>query len=384
MAFWTDSEIATLKSCLNCDMSIDDIADRLGRNSDSVRAKANRLESDKAPPNLTEVLSKNLSENLPKHFEAKPRPEAVSSGFMDEIAEMANAAGIARQPQAPRVECGWKGDEDVADLWARSEIRNARKIEQVKLSEKFTVDFPEDQPIALAFVSDQHINAGGAVDLARMRADAEYIRDTPNLYAVLMGDGVDNHLKIRAPMLNSTSPPSEQWSMFNFYLNIFSDKILAMCSGNHCAWSVEMAGIDMVKWLADKNKICYSPSAFRIEVGVGGHKYRVAARHQYRMNSTLNQTHAVKQWQRLGEEEFDVGAVGHHHEPASETLFYRGQDSWVCRPGSYQISTSYTRQYGYCSAYPTCPTVILWPRKREICGFSDMRKAGLMLRSLLH
>lgn len=401
MAFWTDSEIATLKSCLNCDMSIDDIADRLGRNSDSVRAKANRLESENKAPDIQEVLSKNLSEAMAAGFESKSKSAAASLKItMPEILtdllrkqgdeylskqsdEMAKAAGIARQPQAPKVECEWADDEDIADLWGRAEVRNAKHIEKNAKHEQFSVDFPADEPIAISFISDQHIAPGSAVDLRRMREDAEYIRDTPNMYALLVGDAIDGHIKHRAAMIGARSTPGDQYRLFNYYLAIFADKVLAVLSGNHDLWAEQFSGIDMISYIAAKNRICYSHDAFRFKVNVGGQQYKIAARHQFRMGSQFNQTHCVKQWQRLGDEDFDIGAIGHNHEASIECGVYRGQECGYCRPGSYQINTSHGQQYGYNNSVPKCPTFILWPRKREICGFSDLRKAGLMLRSLL-
>lgn len=364
MAAWSKEEGEKLVAMVARGAGADEIADVMGRTLDSVHGKMTRL----------------------KRFQAAPSGQAFEVedvNDVEELAAMARSANITHQPQVPAVTSSAFEEDDVADMWKRAEDRNAKHIEGHKAREKFSVDFPQNQPIGISFISDQHIAPGESVDMARMRADAEYVRDTPNLYAILMGDGVNNHIKHRGAMMAARSTPGDQWKLFDYYLAIFAPKILAMCSGNHDGFTDMMAGIDMVQWIAQRQKICYSPAAFRMEVKVGGYHYKVAARHQYRMNSSFNQTHAVKQWQRLGDEEFDIGAVGHHHEPAMESSSYRGQETWVCRPGSYQISSGFSRQYGYNSAYPTCPTVILWPGKRDMAGFSDMRKAGGFLKSLI-
>lgn len=310
--------------------------------------------------------------------EAPPQP-----GLKEELREFARSAGAIPNPPKPQVLSAWCDEETIADTWQRAEEVNARHIDKAKKRSVFSVDFPRDEPIGIAFISDQHIAPGTPVDMARMRADAEYVRDTPNMFALLAGDGVDNHILIRSAMMAARSQPGDQYSLFQYYLGIFAEKILALCSGNHDAWTDQVGGIDMIQWISQHHKLCYSPAAFSLDITVGGQLYKIVTRHQYRYNSSFNMTHAVKQLLRLGEEEFDIGCIGHHHEPADESAIYRGLQRWFCRPGSYQITSSYTRQYGWNSTYPTCPTVILWPGKRDICGFTDMRKAGAFLRSLL-
>ncbi len=355
--FWTPDEVVTLEAAMASGKTMQEAADLLGRNYDSVRAK---------------FKYRGI------HVQAPSSPAVTA-----ELPAFAKSAGAIPNPPKPQVLSAWCDEETISDQWNRAEETNARHIVKAKTRSIFSVDFPKDEPIAIAFISDQHIAPGTPVDMGRMRADAEFVRDTPNLFALLLGDGVDNHIAIRSAMMAARSQPGDQYALFEYYLGIFAEKILALCSGNHDAWTDQIGGIDMVQWIAQRHKLCYSPAAFAIQVTVGGQPYKFAARHQYRFNSSLNMTHAVKQLLRFGEEDFDFGGIGHHHEPAAENWMHQGLERWVCRPGSYQITSSFTRQYGWNSTYPTCPTIVLTPGRRDFCGFSDMRKAGHYLRSLL-
>jgi hypothetical protein len=314
-------------------------------------------------------------------------PEAKAAPGHDIKEELRQFAAVVEptKPSGPTITCQWDSSEaeDVGKLWEAAERLNARHIEKARTRHNFTVEFPGSDPIGIATASDQHIAPGTPVDMARMRADAEFIRDTPNLFANIAGDGVDNHIKHRAAVIAARTQPSDQYQLYEYYLSIMQEKILAVCSGNHDMWTNHFAGIDMVDILADRQRLCYAPDEARLDVELGGVTYKMDFRHQYRMSSSFNCTHCVKQWLRLGDREFDIGVIGHEHEPAMEIFAYRGKDHGAARPGSYQLTSAHSRQYGYNSTYPTCPTFILYPGERKITGFADMRDAGLFLRALL-
>ena len=274
-------------------------------------------------------------------------------------------------------------DEEVLspeELWQRAEEENSKRIERAQLRSQFAVEFDKG-PIGVTFISDQHISPGNVVDLQRMREDAVLVRDTPNMYAILGGDGVDNHIMIPTAMLAARSQPEEQWQLYNHYLSIFAEKIITMISGNHDAWTNERAGVDMVRWIAEKQRLCYAPHEAWVDIAVGDQKYAVAIRHKYRFNSSTNLCHTVKQWWRMGAKPFDIGCVCHHHEAAIEPFTAHGQQRWACRPGSYQIMSDYSIKGGWNSSTPACPTFILFPVIRRIVGFQDVRDGAAFLQS---
>lgn len=306
----------------------------------------------------------------------EPLPYTHDPTQLDDFQSSASKHTPLVQPKHP----GLHDDFDAPKTWENWQRYNSQVIDRVTKQAHFEAQLG-NKPVAIAFVSDQHISRG-PVDLKAMREDAELIASTERLYCVLGGDGIDNHIKHRAAVLMATSVPDEQWRLFDYYLQILGDSILAVIDGNHDKWSLQYAGIDMVKWLAEQRKVCYSQDEAFIDCQVGSQTYVVAIRHQYNMNSRYNNTHAVKQWFRFGDVPFDIGVVGHHHEHATESTEIHGKRRWFARPGSYQVMTGYSRQYGYGAVTPTSPTVVLFPDRRELVGFDTVRQAKVYLEAI--
>lgn len=357
--------------------TIEEIATTLGRNFDSIRGKIRHSK-------ITGQCQAKIDPAEKQAFEQSSQTARVAEleRTVSELREALNRK--AEKPQHDRlpIESNAEAPVDPAEAWAHAEEDSAKRIQYAYERSRFSIDFnqtDQGKPVAIAFVSDQHISPGNTVDFKRMREDAELIAATPGLYACLGGDGVDNHIKIRSAGLAARSQPHEQYDLFNWYLGIFAHKIMVLISGNHDAWTDQIAGIDMVQNLARQQRLCYCPAEAHISAIVGEVPYAISFRHQYRMNSSFNNGHAVKQWYRLGEELFDIGCVCHQHEPHVESFEAHGLTRWVCRPGSYQITSSYSRQHGWNRTKPTCPTFIIYPKEREIAGFQDIRLAARVL-----
>lgn len=272
-------------------------------------------------------------------------------------------------------------EEPVEETWKRAEERNNRAIRKALHQSEFSFRVPE-RHCFLSFISDMHISLDATCDLKRMREDAEHIRNTPGCYCVLGGDQVDNHIKHRSAVLASRSTPSDQYLLLEYYLDILGPKCLLMVSGNHDDWTTQTAGVDVLSRIARDKRIFYAPDEAFLRLAVGSQTYLIGMRHQYRMNSSFNQTHACKQWLRNGSREWDIGAIGHHHETAIEEFEYRGQMRWACRPGSYQITSAYSRQLGYNAATPTTPTFLLHGDERRIDGFTWVQRATTIAQKL--
>jgi hypothetical protein len=272
-------------------------------------------------------------------------------------------------------------EEPIEAVWRREEDRSARAIRRAQQAATFRWTAP-GKTLMLAFLSDLHIGPGTPCDFKRMREDAELIRDTPGCYCVLAGDQVDNHIKHKSAMLAARSQPEDQYRLFEYWLGILGSKCLVVTSGNHDDWTNHIAGVDVLGRIVREKRVFYSPDEAWLEIQVGSQHYVVGVRHQYRFGSSFNQTHTVKQWLRLGPREFDVGVIGHHHEAAIEQVIYRDRFRWVCRPGSYQITSGYTRQFGFNHAIPTCPTFIFYGDEHSIDGWKSVRSMAKSYRAI--
>jgi len=336
-----------------------EIGSIIGRSADSVRSRWKSIKD--SPPTLAPQTIEKFKESFQDQ-----RIKAL------EI-ELANVT-IGNTGRSFHVDPDYKETRDIKKFWELSERDSIDRITKATLMGKAKISLP-NEVFAVAYVSDQHLGPGTPCDMKRMREDAELIANTPGLYAFCMGDGVDNHIKHRSAMLNSRSQPGEQYELYEYYLGIFADSILALISGNHDDWTKQFAGVDVVYRIAKNHRMFYAPDEARLRINVGNQEYKFAGRHQYKMASSFKQGHSVKQWLRLGEEEFDVGGVGHHHEAHIECHLYRGKRTWIVRPGSYQITSQYSRQFGFNDSVPSCPTIVCWPDKRHTVGFHDVRDA---------
>lgn len=295
------------------------------------------------------------------------------------LKDFQQSAAPKRVERSDKIVPEYDGGNEMDRIWKEAEADGERHIEKARQQPKFTCNLPSNRVSCVTFISDQHIAPGTPCDFKRMREDAELIRETDDVHAILGGDGIDGHIKHHSAIINARSTVSDQYNLFEYYLQILKNRLLVVLGGNHEHWVPQTTGLDMLGWICKQNKVCYAPYEARIAVN-NGQQYKVAMRHQYTMNSTLNQTHAIKQWLRMGEEEFDIGCIGHHHEAAMEQFIYRGKVCWGCRPGSYQISSAYSSQYGFNSAIPTCPSFLLLPDRRHIIGLHDVRDVPAMLR----
>ena len=365
MREWTRQDIDDAIAMREKGMPIADIGKRLGRTESSVGSKIRYEQKYKNEPKKDSGSTPSNLEEVSYSFE--------NAALKHQLKEMAGK--LEEIKGTVSIEEEWADEFDGPSEWARAEKRGVNNIRKAQKRGKFNVSF-DSGPIAISVISDQHIAPNTACDFVRMKEDAELIRNTPGFYAVFGGDGVDNHIKHRSAMIGSRTNPDEQWRLFDYYLQLFGDKILAVISGNHDAWTAQIGGVDYLSKLAEKNKICYAPAEARLNINVAGQEYKMVVRHQTgRFNSSLNQTHAVKRFYEYCEDTFDICVIGHHHEAAVEMFIRHGLKRYAARPGSYQISSPYSHQYGFANAIPTCPTFILFPKERRMIGFADVRDA---------
>ena len=273
--------------------------------------------------------------------------------------------------------------EPIEDRWEEMKRATSLDLKRHREEKHLRIRIDDNHPIGISFISDQHIRQTGPIDLTRMEEDATLIRDTPGLYAFLGGDGVDNHIKHRPAMVQGGTSPKRDWEAYDYYLGMFGEKsIVAMVSGNHDDWTRDFAGIDMVDRLAKARKIHYHPDEVLCKLSVSGVLYQIKLRHQYRYNSSFNLGHTIKRLWEMGDDDFHIGVVCHHHEAHMETFNKHGINRIGFRPGSYQLGSTYTRRYGFKLNTPTCPTVILWPDHWRMMPFLDVWDAADFLSYL--
>ena len=240
------------------------------------------------------------------------------------------------------------------------------------------------EPIALSISSDWHVSPHGT-DLPGLMAYAEYVAQTPGLYAIAVGDLLDNPIRHKG---GNVQQISDDLRMLDIIVGRFRGKLMGTTSGNHDDWSKLLAGTDHLAQLAQRHRIHYAPDELLWQVEIvdpddAEHvtaSYFIATRHQWRRNSNLNPCHACWTWWQ--EEGLnwpghpDVLAIGHNHIAAVESRQFAQRDVWALRMGAWQIDSSYARAKGFARYRPTAPTVVLPPvRGARVMAFSDPHDA---------
>lgn len=268
-----------------------------------------------------------------------------------------------------------RSDEDWERLFAHLEsAEEARDALRMEARPELTWTAPVPGPIGIAFVSDIHAGGTG-VRYDLLRRDLELIRDTPGLYAVCLGDVIDNYkpqAKSGSGMYGALFPsPKEQIMYVTLRLRWARGKWLALCGGNHDAWDGKWAGIDRLPALAADLDCPYLTEAGgTLRVTVGEQTYTLALKHQHVGQSRLNTTNSHR---RLFDEfpawdNADVLAMGHTHAPEVQQTRRKGRQVAYIRAGTYKTRDSWSENLGFEPAYGV-PLVVLYPTERKLIAF---------------
>lgn len=224
------------------------------------------------------------------------------------------------------------------------------------------------RPVGLVGLFDPH-DGSDKVDYAQQLQDSKVIRDTPNLYAVLGGDGLENFIAGRLMHANLESYPQQlQWDLFVDYVRIIKESLLCMVSGNHEWRSKLFTGNDILANLARDLKILYDPEEYILNLKVGGVTYKVIVRHRFKGYSQYHDTHAHMKYFRF-QEPYDVLMMGHIHKAAYIGFQHKYGFSVAFNAGSYMLRADYGLGEGFYrseegSTY--MPGVVLYPGKKKI------------------
>ena len=114
------------------------------------------------------------------------------------------------------------------------------------------INLEEDNNIQIYVLSDMHIGDANA-DLPTLKKIVEHIKNTPNMYVILLGDILNTALKTsKSDIYSETLNVMEAQKLALELLLPIKDKILAMTPGNHENRVWKEVGVDLSLWLAEK------------------------------------------------------------------------------------------------------------------------------------
>jgi hypothetical protein len=252
----------------------------------------------------------------------------------------------------------------------------------VKTPSTVNLDIDSKLPVAIVESSDWQLGQFG-VDYQSFKKDMDIIETEPGLLVNIGGDGIQNI--IQASKMGSShnqDPIAVQKALYALTLKKLQAKILSIKSGNHLDWDAALSGEDWLGEKARQMKAVYIKNGGRLNYHVGKQVYPEWTIHKGRYNSSFNQTHSNKQYQRLHCPWARIITVEHHHVADIEQYRYDEKECVAIRPGTYAVYDDFARANGFFGSHVCNPTVILFPDRDKIIGFKDMHDAIPYLRTL--
>ena len=360
---WTEAELDFVRKCTEEGWRCIDIAAALPGRTDKAIKMARTKYKIRSPMNGRPVL-------------AMVRP----------VAEYAGPEGLSLvEVFAPAA----SQDETREAFRARVLSSADRSVEKAAVQHKARVRIASDVPVAFMITADWHAATVGT-DVRWLFDRAAFVRDTPGLYAIGVGDMFDNPIKHKG---GDIADVADQLRLLDLLIEEYGGKMLGTTSGNHDDWSKVLAGCDHLLALAKRHRIHYAPDelVWDVEI-VDPHDpehvtatWTIATRHQYRRQSALNPLHGCWRWLEEGVATWDrvpdVVALAHNHMAAVGVNNYSGKDVWGVRMGSAQVDSSYARAKGFQGFRPTAPVAVLPSQQSgRIACFADAEAAVQYMR----
>lgn len=275
-------------------------------------------------------------------------------------------------------------EEDIEALLARREAafrRKAQKREAANVRLK-AIRLPTDDPIALVFVGDQHVDDDGC-NLPRLRRDFKVINETPGMLAINLGDITNNWVgNLKRLWGHQSTTLEEEDALLKWVLEAV--RWWAIVPGNHDEWN---DGVRVIRHILGQNVILAQNQLDVDIIWPSGWVRKVCARHHFTGSSIYNRTHGAKRASL-----FDGGAAhiymqGHHHE--SSFTHEPGRDGIYRvygKAAGYKWYDSYAASLGFAQhRHGGCLVVICDPHAPEsdqMQVFTDVEYAAERLKEL--
>jgi hypothetical protein len=226
---------------------------------------------------------------------------------------------------------------DAQKLYQEARISQAEGMVRIKT----------DRPISIFTVGDVHL---GSIycDHERFVREMATIKETPGAYIVWMSNLIDNAIPSQFPdnMLSNSIPPDKQVVAMRKIvedLNKAGKVLGAVTSPCHEGWTYKKAGQDINALIFGfpGRRFPVLENGGLLTIKVGKVSYTVALYHQVGpFESNFNETHALRQMNRLNLQMRGDVVVGAHKHFASAQITYEGVGENV-KPVAYIRSGTY-------------------------------------------
>lgn len=201
------------------------------------------------------------------------------------------------------------------------------------------------------FFGDLHVGSPDT-DYARIEQEVEMIVNTPQSYAMLMGDLVDGMFFNPGQFLQMEQSP-EQFNYTHALVEYLAahNKILVGWGGDHDNWAKKM-GLSAYAKFAEVAKAHYMYGLGYVTLKLGEHDYYLAGAHRLPGNSIYNNVHPARRAMNEKARGADIVVHGHTHRKGYGTQSVaefggHSRNAHYISIGPYKSKDDYARKLGF-------------------------------------
>lgn len=164
----------------------------------------------------------------------------------------------------------------------------------------------------------------------KLQSYVDWIQRSPNVYAILGGDLMENAID-RGMQYDQDVQPHSQLDELTAILAPIAHKILFSVPGNHEERTFKATGIDVAKVLADKLEVPYFSGPVFCSILANGHKWTIFAQHGRGNSQTKGGKMNMASRPASFVNNVDFIVCGHVHDRVSEAQTIIVEDPANCR-----------------------------------------------------
>lgn len=196
------------------------------------------------------------------------------------------------------------------------------------------------------------------------------------------GDYKDNNSSYVTRSSNENSiSQGMQDLLVNKMMEEVKGKCIALIRGCHDDWDKKLSDKDFIEELCKTTDSINLWHGGMLTVNIGYETYKIAARHKYKNESSLNTTNA----QRNMMNDFgpvDVVALAHKHFPDLQILDRMGGKVVYIRSGSYKKYDEFGQKIGGYEGKKSVPIEVIFPKEHKVVPFQELEDGITYLKAV--
>lgn len=277
--------------------------------------------------------------------------------------------------------------EPIESLIKRRAEHFERQKSHAKAATWQQIQVADRKPIALVLMGDPHVDDDGC-DWPALMDDVAYMRDTPGMYGLNIGDSTNNWVGRLARLFgNQETSQSSARQLCEWLLTGAGINWAAVLLGNHDEWN---EGGEIIKRMcsAAPVRIPVHEWAAKLEfVFPNGATCRVNAAHDFKGRSIYSTTHGPLREAIWHQDGAHVLAAGHiHYGGLQQVEIPGGHNPWLVRVRGYKNFDSHALVNGFHEGSRFRSVVVIIdptaPAAERVSVFGSVRQGAAVLRAM--